>query len=61
MNIVIIIQNNLDIIKQADYIIDIGPEGGDYGGEIVAYGTPEAICENKNSHTGEFLKEVLKK
>jgi len=56
---VIVIEHNLDIIKQADYIIDLGPEGGDYGGEIIATGTPEDICKVKRSYTGEFLEKVL--
>ena len=58
---VIIIEHNLDVIKTADHIIDIGPEGGDGGGEIVAIGTPEQIAKNKKSHTGIYLKKVLKK
>ena len=56
---VIIIEHNLDIIKVADYIIDIGPEGGDEGGTIVATGTPEEIVKVKESYTGQFLKKVL--
>jgi excinuclease ABC subunit A len=59
-NTVVIIEHNLDIIKVADWIIDMGPEGGDGGGEIVAEGTPEQIAETKSSYTGEFLKPVLK-
>ncbi len=58
-NTVLIIEHNLDIIKVADYVIDIGPEGGDLGGEIVAQGTPEAIIKSKNSHTATFLKAEL--
>ncbi len=57
---VVVIEHNLDIIKVADYIIDLGPEGGDGGGTIVATGTPEDIIKNKNSYTGEYLKEILK-
>lgn len=57
---VIIIEHNLDVIKTADYIIDLGPEGGVNGGEIVATGTPEEIIKNKNSHTGIYLKKYLK-
>ena len=53
------IEHNLDVIKVADYIIDLGPEGGDNGGEIVALGTPEDISKNKNSYTGQFLKKFL--
>lgn len=58
-NTVIIIEHNLDVIKLADYIIDIGPDGGEKGGRIVATGTPEEIVKNKNSITGKFLKEEL--
>ena len=57
---VIVIEHNLDIIKQADYIIDLGPEGGDFGGTIVAKGTPEEIVKVKESYTGEYLKDYLK-
>ena len=57
---VIVIEHNLDIIKQADYIIDLGPEGGDFGGKIIANGTPEEIIKSKESFTGKFLKEYLK-
>lgn len=56
---VIIIEHNLDVIKSADHIIDIGPEGGDAGGRIVAVGTPEQVAENKDSYTGKFLKTKL--
>jgi len=56
---VIIIEHNLDVIKVADYIVDLGPEGGDRGGEIVAYGTPEAVAMNENSYTGHYLKNIL--
>ena len=56
---VIVIEHNLDIIKQADYIIDLGPEGGDFGGTIVAKGTPEEIVKVKESYTGEYLKDYL--
>lgn len=58
-NSVVVIEHNLDVIKCADYIIDIGPEGGDEGGTIVATGTPEEIVKCKNSHTGRFLKKIL--
>ena len=57
---VIIIEHNLDIIKVADYIIDLGPEGGDQGGTVVATGTPEQVSENDNSYTGIYLKQVIK-
>src|SRR5699024_144712 len=59
-NTVIVIEHNLDVIKTADYIIDLGPEGGDMGGTLVATGTPEEVSQNKNSYTGEFLKDILK-
>ena len=58
-NTVLVIEHNLDVIKSADYVIDIGPEGGDEGGEIVAEGTPEIISETKKSHTGRYLKKIL--
>ena len=58
-NTVVIIEHNLDVIKRADWILDLGPEGGDGGGEIVAAGTPEDIAKNKRSHTGRFLKPML--
>lgn len=56
---VLIIEHNLDVIKVADYIIDLGPEGGDFGGTIIAIGTPEEICKVDNSYTGQFLKKYL--
>ena len=58
-NTVITIEHNLDVIKTADYIIDLGPEGGDKGGTIVAAGTPEEICQAENSYTGQYLKRIL--
>ncbi len=60
-NTVILIEHNLDVIKTADYIIDLGPEGGNRGGEIVAQGTPEEVAKCKKSYTGMYLKEVLKR
>jgi len=60
-NTVVVIEHNLDVIKCADHIIDLGPEGGDRGGEIVALGTPEEIARNKKSYTGYYLKKTLKK
>ena len=60
-NTVIVIEHNLDVIKTADYIIDIGPEGGDKGGTIVACGTPEEIAENEKSYTGKYIGPILKK
>ncbi len=60
-NTVIVIEHNLDMIKTADYIIDLGPEGGDGGGEIVAVGTPEEVAECEKSYTGQYLKKILNK
>jgi excinuclease ABC subunit A len=59
-NTVIVIEHNLDVIKSADWLIDLGPEGGFRGGELVAEGTPEQVAKNKASFTGTFLKEILK-
>ena len=58
-NTVIVIEHNLDVIKTADYIIDIGPEGGDLGGEILAHGTPEEVSNKQGSYTGSYLKRIL--
>ena len=58
-NTVVIIEHNLDVIKTADWIVDLGPEGGSGGGKIIATGTPEAVAKNKKSHTGRFLKSLL--
>ena len=58
-NSVLVIEHNLDVIKTADHIIDIGPEGGSAGGQLIASGTPEAVAKNKNSHTGRYLKDYL--
>lgn len=58
---VVVIEHNLDVIKTADYIIDLGPEGGDKGGTVIATGTPEEVAQNKESYTGQFLKKLLKK
>ena len=60
-NSVIVIEHNLDIMKSADHIIDLGPEGGDAGGEILAEGTPEEVVKNKGSHTGKYLKSKLRR
>lgn len=57
----LVIEHNLDVIKTADYIIDLGPEGGDAGGHVVVTGTPEKIMSAKNSHTGKYLREHLAK
>jgi len=58
-NSVMIIEHNLDVIKNADYIIDLGPDGGDKGGQIIATGTPEEVARKKGSYTGEYLRKVL--
>jgi excinuclease ABC subunit A len=60
-NTVIVIEHNLDVIKTADYIVDLGPEGGENGGEIIATGTPEEVAKNKDSHTGRFISRILEK
>jgi excinuclease ABC subunit A len=56
---VVIIEHNLDIIKSADWVIDLGPEGGDAGGRVVAVGTPEQVARNNQSYTGKFLAKML--
>src|SRR3990167_8574848 len=58
-NSMIVIEHNLDVIKSADHIIDLGPEGGDEGGRVVAEGTPEKVAKIKNSYTGQFLAKML--
>lgn len=58
-NTVVVIEHNLDVIKTADYIIDMGPEGGDGGGCVIAKGTPEEICKVEQSYTGKYLKPLL--
>jgi excinuclease ABC subunit A len=55
----VVIEHNLEVIKTADWVIDMGPEGGDGGGEIVAVGTPEDVAKNPKSYTGQYLKDVL--
>ncbi len=60
-NSVVVIEHNLDVVKSADHIIDMGPEGGTGGGKIIAEGSPEELAQAKNSHTGHFLRELLKK
>jgi excinuclease ABC subunit A len=55
----LVIEHNLDVIKQADYLIDLGPEGGEAGGEIVAVGTPEEVAQVPGSYTGQFLRPLL--
>ena len=59
-NTVLVIEHNLDVIKVADHIIDLGPEGGDQGGTIIASGTPEEVAKIKKSYTGQYLKPYLK-
>ncbi|MCA9874173.1 MAG: hypothetical protein KC441_10980, partial [Anaerolineales bacterium] len=58
-NTVIVIEHNLDVVKTADYLIDLGPEGGDGGGQIIAQGTPEQVAQVEASYTGQFLRTVL--
>ena len=58
-NTVLVIEHNLDVIKIADHIVDLGPDGGDKGGMIVAQGTPEHVAEVKESYTGQYLKKIL--
>ena len=60
-NTVVVIEHNLEVIKTADWVLDLGPEGGDGGGELVASGTPEDIVEEKRSYTGQFLRELLER
>ena len=60
-NTVVVIEHNLDVIKTADYIIDMGPEGGDGGGTVIAKGTPEEVTKVKESYTGQYVKKYLKK
>jgi excinuclease ABC subunit A len=58
-NTVLVIEHNLDVIKTADYIVDLGPEGGNGGGTVVCEGTPEEVANVENSYTGQFLKKIL--
>jgi len=58
-NSVLVIEHNLDVIRCSDWIIDLGPEGGDKGGEIVVTGTPEEVAQHPSSHTGRYLQQVL--
>ena len=58
-NTIVVIEHNLDVIKTADWVIDLGPEGGDRGGEIIAIGTPEQLARLTNSHTGHFLAKLF--
>ena len=59
-NTIVVIEHNLDVVKTADWVIDLGPEGGSGGGEILVTGTPEEVAEHKTSHTARFLKTMLK-
>jgi excinuclease ABC subunit A len=59
-NTVVVIEHNLEVIKTADWIIDLGPEGGDGGGELIAFGTPEEVARNAKSYTGQYLKPLLR-
>ena len=60
-NTILVVEHHLDVVKSADYVVDLGPEGGDEGGEIVAEGTPEVVAQTAGSYTGKFLAEVLPK
>jgi excinuclease ABC subunit A len=60
-NTIVVIEHNLDVIKTADWLIDMGPEGGSGGGMVVGVGTPETLSENTNSFTGKYLKRLLQK
>jgi excinuclease ABC subunit A len=60
-NTVVVIEHNLDVIKTADWVVDLGPEGGDRGGEIIATGTPEQLSGVSNSHTGHFLAKLFER
>ena len=58
-NTVLVIEHNLDVIRCADWVIDLGPEGGDGGGRVIAVGTPEEVAKSKDSYTGQYLRRVL--
>ena len=60
-NSLIVIEHNLDVIRCSDWIIDLGPEGGDQGGQIIATGTPEEVAQNPQSYTGQYLKQALQR
>ena len=60
-NTVLVIEHNLDVIKQADWLVDLGPEGGEAGGELIAAGTPEDVAEVPESYTGQFLRPLLER
>ncbi|MEH2276725.1 MAG: hypothetical protein V7K40_18540 [Nostoc sp.] len=59
-NSILVIEHNLDVIRCSDWVIDLGPEGGDKGGELIAVGTPEEVAKNSKSYTGQYLQQVLK-
>jgi excinuclease ABC subunit A len=59
-NSILVIEHNLDVIRCSDWVIDLGPEGGDRGGQIMAIGTPESVAQNPESYTGQYLAQVLK-
>jgi excinuclease ABC subunit A len=59
-NSIVVIEHNLDVIKTADWIVDLGPEGGDRGGEVIAAGTPEQVARSTRSYTGQYLKKMMK-
>jgi excinuclease ABC subunit A len=58
-NTVVVIEHNLDVVKTADWVIDLGPEGGDAGGRVMAAGPPETVARTKESHTGQYVRKVL--
>jgi len=60
-NTVVVIEHNLDVVKTADWVIDLGPEGGDEGGHVIAEGSPEVVAQTPGSYTGKFLAEILPK
>jgi excinuclease ABC subunit A len=60
-NTVLVVEHQLDVVKTADWVIDLGPEGGDEGGYLIAEGTPEQVAASENSYTGKYLKEILRK
>jgi excinuclease ABC subunit A len=60
-NTVLVIEHNLDVIKSVDHVIDIGPDGGNGGGRVIALGTPEEVAQSKKSYTGEYLKKILER
>jgi excinuclease ABC subunit A len=58
-NTVVVIEHELDLVKNADHVVDLGPEGGEHGGQLVAAGTPEAVARDEESHTGQYLRDLL--